>query len=222
MQVVLRVWKMHQWMPKIFSHNFMFMVHGCLMFIPDWRVRWMMMYESCISLPCHAWDSAMAIWHEVSPRQKVCSWVFVGQLVLLSLKGWFKLNWTRKLFCAQAVSGTPTSPRGSRLRQQRHPMTSHDIWHRKQTHPGSHHRHFFGTKVPMTTRQVCEPTESTVSSHPIGRWRWRDGFGYPGFLKGDLLSKTKPSGRWGSVKCYQEFLGRDSDWWFILFILEFG
>lgn len=33
-------------------------------------------------------------------------------------------------FCAQAVSGTPTSPRGSRLRQQRHPMTSHcDMTH---------------------------------------------------------------------------------------------
>ena len=62
----------------------------------------------------------------------------------------------------------------------------------------------------MTTRQLCEPTESTGSSHPIGRHDVR-GFGYPGFLKGDPLSKTRPSGRWGNVKCYQEFLRRDSD-----------
>ena len=68
-QVVLKVWEMHQWMPKNFSHNLMFMVHGWLMFIPDWRVRWMMMYESCMRLPCHAWDSEMAIWHKVSPRR---------------------------------------------------------------------------------------------------------------------------------------------------------
>ena len=47
----------------------MFMVHGWLMFIQDWRVRWMMMHESCIRLLCHAWDSAMAIWHKVSPRR---------------------------------------------------------------------------------------------------------------------------------------------------------
>lgn len=55
-------------------------------------------------------------------------------------------------FCAQAVSGTPTSPRGSRLRQQRH--------RDRMTHFGI--QFVCWTEVPMTTRQVCEPTESTT------------------------------------------------------------
>ena len=161
----------------------------------------MMMYESCMRLPCHAWDSAMAIWHKVSPRQKVC-WVCVGQLVFLSLKCLFKLNRAHKPFVHRLSQGHQPAPEVPGL-------DSNDIeiaWH------------ILASNLFVEPRFQWQPGRS-VNQLSRRRW-WREGFGYPGFLKGDSLSKTKPSGRWESVKCYQDFLRRDSDWSFILFILE--
>ena len=52
-QVVLKVWEMHQWMPKNFSHNLMFMVHDWCSFQTEELDEWW-----CMS---RAWDFSVML-----------------------------------------------------------------------------------------------------------------------------------------------------------------
>ena len=169
----------------------------------------------------HAWDFSVMLeilqWPFDTRSHHVKRYApefFVGQLVFLSLKRLIQTELNTQTFCAQAVSGTPTSPRGSRLRQQRHPMTSHC----DMTHFGIHffrNRGSNDNQAGLWTNCVDSVKSSNRTTVMTGRvWiSWVS----------QRRSALQDKAEWkvGSVKCYQEFLGRDSDWCFILFILEF-